>query len=90
MVFFNSTDTIGVILTKATENNTGNLFITVLIVFVILFAVLLMLRVSLEISALLLLPLLITCMAFMGEFVIIGIAVIFLLGIIFTKMFLVR
>lgn len=78
---FNETGTIGIIINAITVNVTGNLFFTMLVIIMFLFVILTAARVPFQMQPILLLPFFLTLMAFTGEFLAIGGAILILLGI---------
>lgn len=80
---------LGVILDQLTTNVTGDLFLTLLFVFLAAFLVFLGYGLPLEINLFILMPVLIVLMSFYGNFVLIGIVIFLLLaGIIARNFFL--
>ena len=89
-MFYNTTQPIGIIINSATENITGSLFITLLLIVLFLIAICLMFRIPVEFTIILILPLLLTVSAYSSDFIsILGVLLIYL-GIIFGKMFINR
>jgi hypothetical protein len=73
MVLFNATDILGLSIISATNNITGSLYITLFGLLIILFVFFLMLRIPLELVIALIIPIILTFMAYMGgDWVIIG------------------
>lgn len=90
VLFLNMTESIGIVLGNATTYTTGSMFLTLLIVMLIIIAIAIMFGIQLEYTMILLLPLLISYMAFYGEFVTIGSVILIYLAFVFTKKFILR
>lgn len=78
---YNTTGTLGVILDAITNNITGSLFLTLFLLVVMFVLLLFVMRVPFQFQPVLLLPFLLTLMAFTGEFMLIGGLALILLGI---------
>lgn len=78
---YNSTGTLGIILDAVTNNVTGSLFLTLLLIVTMFIVILFVLRVPFQFQPVLLLPFLIYLMAFTGEFLAIGGIALILLGV---------
>lgn len=89
-MFMNSTETIGILIGTATTYTTGSLFLTLFLVMLGLLAVAFMLQIPLEWSGIIILPLLLSYMAYYGEFISIGLVILIYLAIIFTRKFFLR
>lgn len=87
-MFLNTTETIGVLIGTATQVTTGSLFLTLLIVILVLLAVAMMFGIQLEFTAIIILPLLLSYMAYYAEFVGIGSVILIYLALVFTKRFI--
>lgn len=85
--FFNSSDTFGQVLLYMTTDITGSLFISLLLIMVIMIAFALALRIPVEFTAILLIPLFLTLMAFSSDFLAIGGILLIYLGILTAKNF---
>ena len=90
VLFINTTETLGIILGNATQYTTGSMFLTLLILVLILMAFAIMFGIQLEFTSILILPLLITYMAFYQEFIAIGSIILIYLALIVTKRFIFR
>lgn len=88
MVFMNMTESIGIILGNATTHTTGSMFLTLLMVLIIIMAIALMFGIKLEFTIILVLPLVLSYMAFYSEFVATGMILLFYIGFLITKNFL--
>lgn len=86
-MFINASGTIGSILTYATSDVTGSLFLTLLGIVIGILFICVLFRIPMEFSAILVLPLLLGLMAYMQEFVPIGGVFLIYLGIIMGKNF---
>ena len=89
-MFLNTTETIGIVLGTATETTTGSVFITLLMVVVLLVTMCILFGIVLEWTALFILPLLLSYMAYYNEFIGIGAVILIYLSIVFTKNFIFR
>jgi len=86
MVFINQTGFMGIVFESFTTHVTGNVFITLLAVFVLLIALFMMFRVPLESILVLVLPMVIVFMAYgTGGFLAVGGVIIIMLGVILAK-----
>ena len=90
MVFINTTDVLGVIIATGTETTTGSLFISLLIFILFLMSVCVLFGVPLEFSVIIVLPLLLGCMSYYGDFIAIGTTFLIYLALIFTQKFIFR
>lgn len=90
MAFINWTEPIGQIISGATTSATGNLFVTLLIIIILIMAVALMFGIRLEFTAIVILPLMLSYMAYYSEFVVPGVVLLFYLGFVITKNFIFR
>ena len=89
-LFFNQSGFIGTLIIYTTTNITGSLFLTMLLYVLTVFAILQMLRVPIEFSVVLVLPTIITLMAFMGEFIALGGVLLIYLAILVVRMFFIN
>jgi len=87
-MFINATETIGVILSNGTLNTTGSVFITLMIILLIIMAIALMFQIQLEYTAILIVPLVISYMAYYSEWLITGMILLIYLSILVTKNFI--
>lgn len=88
MMFINWSQTMGVILAKSTEYNTGSIFLSLMILLVMILAFALMFGIKLEYTAILILPLLLGYMAYYSDFIAVGTCIFIYLALILTKNFL--
>ena len=89
-MFLNETGIMGVILISLTDNVTGSLFLTLLLILVTILSFCFLFRIPIEWSAVIVMPLLITFATIQGEFVsILGIFLIYM-GVIFAKYYFVN
>ena len=86
----NSTSTIGMILLTGTQTLTGNLFLTLMLIFLFLFCIAIAFNIPVEFTLLVFLPLVLSCMAFYGDFISTGASIFIVLSLIITKNFLFR
>jgi len=87
MPLYNESDMIGQAIYFVTVNLTGSLFLTLLLMVIGVMAIFAVLRLSIEISAILIVPLLIAIMAYSGDFMAVGGAFLLYLGMLFGKNF---
>lgn len=85
MVFYNETGTFGIIISYMNSDVTGSLFLTLLFMVLAVLAICALFRIPIEFSAILVLPLLLVMMAYVGEFLAIGGVFLIYLGILFAK-----
>lgn len=90
MAFINQTGLIGVWLGNSTTYTTGSIFLSLFILLVVLLAIAFLFRIRLEYTAILILPLLISYMAYYAEFIAVGTIILIYLAIIITKNFIIR
>lgn len=88
VLFINTTETLGIILGNATQYTTGSMFLTLLILVLILMAFAIMFGIQLEFTSIIILPLLLSYMAFYQEFIAIGTIILIYLALIVTKRFI--
>lgn len=89
-LFINTTETIGIVMANATNYTFGTMFMSLFAVVMLILAVAIMFNIRLEFTAILILPLMLSYMAFYGEFIAIGCVLLAYLAIIVTKNFLFR
>lgn len=83
MVFFNSTDVLGILLLSMTETTTGDLFISLFMLFMFLLVACIMFGIPTELSAVILLPWTLVTATYYSQFVApLGIIIIYLTFII--------
>lgn len=87
MVFINTSSSVGAIVVAFTNNVTGSLFLTLLMIVIVLTLFASIFRIPLEISATVILPLLLAYMAYSSEFMVVGGVMLIYLAVIFAKMF---
>ena len=90
MFFINWTESLGVVLAHGTQYTTGSIFITLLIIMIMLIVFAMLFGIQMEFTAILILPLLLSYMAYYGEFIGVGAVIIIYLALIFTKKFILR
>ena len=90
MIFLNTTETIGIIMARGTTYTTGSMFLSMLILVIILLAIAVLFQIPIEFTAILILPLLLSYMAFYKEFVVVGSVVMIYLAMVFARKFLIR
>ena len=90
MIFYNETDVIGQLIYLATVNLTGSLFLTLLLSVMLVMAIFAVLRLPIEISAILIMPLLLSIMAYTSDFMAVGGVFLIYLGMLFGKNFVFR
>jgi len=90
VLFLNMTESIGIVLGNATTYTTGSMSLTLLLILILILAVALMFGIQLEYTAILILPLLLSYMAFYGEFTAIGSIILIYLAFIFTRKFILQ
>ncbi len=87
-MFINTTETLGIILGRGTEYTTGSIFLTLFILMLFIVAIGLMFGIKLEFTAILILPLLLSYMAYYSEFIVIGSIIFIYLALIVTQRFI--
>ena len=90
VMFYNSSGSFGIILNSFTYNVTGDLFLTLLCIVLLILAFCLMFRIPIEFSAIIVLPLLLTLMAFSSQFLAIGGLTLLYIGVLVAKNFLIK
>jgi len=88
--FYNSSQIIGQVITQTSQNLTGSLFITLLFLIFVIMAIALIFGIALEYTFIIVLPLVLSCMAFYGDFFATGSVMLIYLAIILTKNFIMR
>lgn len=84
----NSTGTLGLILLAGTQTLTGNLFLTLMLIFLFLLCVAIAFNIPMEFTLIIFLPLVLGCMAFYNNFISTGASIFIVLSFIITKNFL--
>ena len=85
MVFINTSQSIGIVISHFTTYISGSLFLTLFILLILFMAFFELFRVPIEFSAIFLLPFLLTVMAYTQEFVMVGGVIIIYLAILFVR-----
>ena len=88
--FINTSQTIGIIIGEATNTTFGSIFLTLLFVVLVLMAMAIMFGIKLEYTMILIMPLMLSYMAYYQEFLAIGTIMIIYLSFILTKNFMFR
>ena len=89
-LFFNETGIISSGLMLLSDNVTGSVFISLLLIMVLLILVAMLFRLPIEVTAIILMPVLIVFMALTSEFLAVGGVVLIYLGVIFAKNFFLK
>ena len=89
-MFINTTETLGVILARGTTYTTGSIFLSLFILMVFLVVVAILFGIRLDFAAILILPLLLSYMAYYSEFIAIGSVIIIYIGMVFAQKFLIK
>lgn len=89
-MFINGSQTIGIIMGRSVAFTTGSMVVSLLILLIIIIAIATMFGIQLEWTAILILPLLLSYMAYYSEFVAVGSAILIYLSIVFAKTFFIR
>lgn len=87
-MFYNATETIGVILNHANNEVTGSMVVTLLMILLLVIAMAIMFGIQLEYISILIIPLCISYGAYYSELLAPLATIIFYLSIIFTKNFI--
>lgn len=87
MVFFNETGIMGTVIIGLTNNVTGSLFLTLLLIVILLLVVAALFRISIEWTAILVMPVLIVLMSYEGLFLPVGGVFVIYLAVILGKNF---
>lgn len=85
MVFYNESDSVGIIIHGLTNNVTGSLFLTLLVIIIMLMVVAFMFRLPIETTSVLIIPLLIVVVAYSGEFLQVGGVFLIYMGILIAR-----
>lgn len=86
MTFYNETGLVWTILSSVTET-TGSLFVTLLLIIFVILILCAVLRIPMELSAILIMPLLLVLMAYSGDFFAVGGVVLLYLGVLLARNF---
>jgi len=81
MVFINETGTISIILVNATNNITGDIFLTLFGIMIIIISLFIMFKIPTIATTILILPMLLVFMSYYGDFIAVGGALIIYLGV---------
>ena len=90
MLFMNTTETIGKIILSGSNNVTGSLVGTLILILIFLMAICIMFGIPLEFSAILVFPYILVVSAYYSSFMLIMVLIIVFLVIIIAKNFLFR
>ena len=90
MTLFDTTGAIYLIIEAITNNITGSIFLTLLFIMLLIIASLLIFGVPPELSIILIAPLILVVMSYMGEFLAVGGIMLIWLAIIFGRRFFIR
>lgn len=90
MEFINQSGIIGTIIQGGVDNIAGNLYVALLIIMLILIVTALMFGIPMEFTALIILPLLLSYMAYFKEWLSTGIVIMLYLTFIVTKRFILK
>lgn len=88
MDFINTSQIIGQVVQQGQNNVAGSLIVLLLIIILILITVAMMFGIPVEFTALIILPLLLSYMAYFKEFLQVGIVILIYLAFIVTKRFI--
>jgi len=89
-MFINNTETLGIIIGTATATTTGSLFITLLMVLIMLMAIAILFVIKLEYLSLIILPLMLTYMAYYSDYIATGLVMLIYIALIMTKHFIIK
>ena len=89
-MFINTSQIIGQMIMTATTNITGSIILTLGMVILILFAIAVMFSIPLEFTAIIVFPLLLSYIAYYGEYLAIGTVFIIYITLILTRRFIFR
>ena len=89
-LFLNETGFIATLLTNITNNITGSLFLTLLLIMLFFIVVALIFRIPIEYTAVILTPLFLVFIAATSDFLAVGGLVLIYLGILFAKNFILK
>lgn len=87
---FNASSEIGILLTNATNNVTGDMTLTLVSLMVIVVALFMAFRLPAELSLIMTLPLIIVLMAFNATFVVVGGSILIVAGVLFAYNFFIK
>ncbi|MGV8169225.1 MAG: hypothetical protein ACP5N3_04180 [Candidatus Nanoarchaeia archaeon] len=87
---YNSSGSFGIILDAFTYNVTGSLFLTLLAMVIIILAFCLMFKIPMEYSAILIMPLLITIMAYSSDFKAVGGVAIIYIAVLVARYWIIK
>jgi len=85
--FINESQTIGIIINQITLDSTGSLFLTYLFIVMIIILIAMVFRIPIEFTAIFIMPLLLSLMAYYGDFWTFGGIILIYLAILFAKNF---
>lgn len=88
MEFINNSQAFGIILASGTATTTGSIFLTLFLLMVLIVAVAMLFGIKLEYTAIIVLPLLLSYMAFYTEFLAIGGVILIYLAMVFSQKFI--
>ena len=89
-MFINETGTLGIIILESINNLTGSLFLSLLLFVFALFMIGMILRLDVEVSIIVIMPLLIVNMAYTKEFVTIGGVALIYFGTLMAKYYFIQ
>lgn len=89
-MFINYTGTVGIIIKEMVNNLTGSIFLALLTIMLFLFIICMVLRIDIELSMILMLPIIIVSMAYTKEFVTIGGVALIYAGILLAKYWIIN
>lgn len=89
-MFINVTGTIGEVLNLGTIGTTGSIFVTLMIILLIIMAMAIMFQIQLEFTGIIILPLVLSYMAYYTEWVATGTILLIYFSIILTKNWIFR
>lgn len=90
IAFMNETGFIAIVITDMTNNLTGSLFLTLMLIMIFFILVALLFRLPIEFAIILILPLFLVFMAATSEFLAVGGVVLIYMGIIIAKNFILK
>ena len=90
MVFLNTTGTLGTIITQATSGITGDIYLTLLGIFLVLLAISIMFGIPLEITGIFIFPYVILCATYYSNWIPLLVVFILYFAYLFTKRFIFR
>lgn len=85
MTFINESGSVGIIVTYMTNNITGSLFLTMMMAVIVLICICFLFRLPIELSAIVVLPMLLVIMTEVGDFLAVGGVFLIYAGILFAK-----